>query len=59
MMEEEDDDLYAPEDSLAKAAPSMSADVKNEEMEDAEEEDEDSDSVRFARPQRRAYRAQG
>ena len=52
-MEEEDDDFYAPEDSVAKATPNhptstneyVKQDVKTEDMEDAEEEDEDSDSV--------------
>ncbi|KAL9062207.1 MAG: hypothetical protein Q9157_009128, partial [Trypethelium eluteriae] len=53
MMEEEDDDLYAPEDPGATAgkAPNSSestngpsTQVKTENMEDAEEEDSDSDS---------------
>ncbi|KAL9088453.1 MAG: hypothetical protein Q9165_006177 [Trypethelium subeluteriae] len=52
-MEEEDDDLYAPEDAVAAAgkAPNFSestngpsTQVKTENMEDAEEEESDSDS---------------
>ena len=64
-MEEEDDDLYAPEDSFANAdtagnaqAPnlrtlnnrSVAQDVNNEDMEDSEVEDEDSDSVCSLKP---------
>ena len=55
-MDEEDDDLYTPDASAPNPGASTGSyastngppaqEVKNEEMEDADEEDEDSDSVR-------------